>query len=193
MRNKESLILIKALEVAAVKHHNQIRKGTQIPYIVHPMEVALILQENGANYQMIAAGLLHDVLEDGEGELEDNKQLIKNETNEKVLEYVIGLSEELKNRKQRPWEERKQHTIDYLKKPSVPLQIKLIACADKLSNARSMQRDYETHGKKFWDKFNAGYEKQKKYYKALVESLKELHQYDMYKEFKEVVNNLFSK
>lgn len=50
-------LLANALELAAKTHQKYTRKGTDIPYIVHPMEVALILQENNADIEMICSGL----------------------------------------------------------------------------------------------------------------------------------------
>lgn len=54
------MLIHKAIEFAAVKHRNQARKGTDTPYIVHPMEVMYILTENGCDETVVAAGLLHD-------------------------------------------------------------------------------------------------------------------------------------
>ncbi len=179
------------LVIAAKIHKDQRRKGSDVPYIVHPFEVALILQENGADEEMIAAGLLHDVLEDGDLDLEFIKNEIRTKLNDKVLQYVIGASERLENRDSTPWKERKSHTIEYLKDKDTPREIKMIACADKLSNARSLVRDLKTEGDKLWNRFNAGYEMQKKYYEGLVESLKDLEGLKMYEEFKEVVKAIF--
>ena len=53
-----------AIIFATEKHKNQFRKGTQIPYIVHPIEVMQILRENNADENTIIAGLLHDTIED---------------------------------------------------------------------------------------------------------------------------------
>ena len=180
-----------ALIIATKIHKDQTRKGSDIPYIVHPFEVALILQENGADEEMIAAGLLHDVLEDGDLDLEFIKNEIRTKLNDRVLQYVIGASEKLENRKSTPWKDRKKHTIDYLMDENTPKEIKMISCADKLSNARSMVRDLRTEGSKLWNRFNAGYEMQKKYYEGLVESLKDLEGLKMYEEFKEVVKAIF--
>jgi len=180
-----------ALIIAAKIHKDQTRKGTDIPYIVHPFEVALILQENGADEDMIAAGLLHDVLEDGDLDLEFIKNEIRLKLNDRVLQYVIGASEKLENRKSTPWIDRKSHTLDYLKDKNTPREIKMISCADKLSNARSLVRDLKTEGDNLWNRFNAGYEMQKQYYEGLVESLKDLEGLKMYEEFKEVVKAIF--
>lgn len=112
---------------------------------------------------------IHDVLEDGKGSPEENSEEIRKMTNEKVLEYVIGASEKLDNRENTAWKERKQHTIDYLANSETDIKIKLISCADKLSDARSLYRDSKVD-KSLWKRFNANYEDQKWYYDSLVES-----------------------
>ena len=189
----------KALEYAAVYHKEGVRKGSNVPYIVHPFEVALILQENGMEEKIIVAGLLHDTLEDTELTAEQ----LKEEFGEDILQLVLGASEVLEGREETLWEERKKHTIEYLK--TAPIDVKYIVCADKLSNIRSMLADHEKKGEKFWDKFmnsdkkigGSEYsreykrEKQKWYYENLVKNLQELEGLKMYQELKEGVRNLF--
>jgi len=179
------LLLNKAIEMSSRAHYNQKRKCSEIPYIVHPFEVALILQENGGDEQVIIAGILHDTLEDTSIKTDNIKNIFGNE----ILELVLGASEELKDRDTRPWKDRKLHTIEYLK--TAPFKVKLIACADKLSNIRSMIRDYNNSGDELWKKFNAPFPEQSWYYNGLVDSLKELKGYKMYEEFKESVKYLF--
>lgn len=189
----------KALEYAAVYHKEGVRKGSNVPYIVHPFEVALILQENGMEEKIIVAGLLHDTLEDTELTAEQ----LKEEFGEDILQLVLGASEVLEGREETLWEERKKHTIEYLK--TAPIDVKYIVCADKLSNIRSMLADHEKKGEKFWDKFmnsdkkigGSEYsreykrEKQKWYYENLVKNLQELEGLKMYEELKEAVRELF--
>ena len=189
----------KALEYAAVYHKEGVRKGSNVPYIVHPFEVALILQENGMEEKIIVAGLLHDTLEDTELTAEQ----LKEEFGEDILQLVLGASEVLEAREETLWEERKKHTIEYLK--TAPIDVKYIVCADKLSNIRSMLAEYEKKGEKFWDYFMNGdkkiggseysreykREKQKWYYESLVKNLQELEGLKMYEELKEAVRELF--
>lgn len=182
---KFNYLINKAIEEAAKAHRDQYRKVTNIPYIVHPFEVALILQENGASEEIIAAGILHDTLEDTELTKEEIREIF----GEKILELVLGASEELDDRENTPWYNRKLHTIEHL--ANAPMDVKMIACADKLSNIRSMIKGYEDMGDKLWDRFNAPYEKQKWYYQGLIESLKELEEFKMYRQFKEAVSYLF--
>jgi len=184
---EKSKLIIKALEYSAVKHRGYNRKGGDIPYIVHPVEVAMILKENFLTEEVIVAGLLHDLLED----TEVSKEEIREEFGEDILKLVVGASEKLENREDQSWQERKNHTVDFLKNEAC-FKIRVISCADKLSNIKSMIRDLEDEeAKTFWNKFNAGREKQKWYYESLMESLKELEGMKMYEEFKAAVNKLF--
>ncbi len=178
-------IVKKALKLAVTAHEGQKRKGTDTPYIVHPVEVGLILIGSGASEEMVAAGILHDTLED----TEVDEKTIRKEFGEKVLGYVIGASEVLENRENSPWKERKDHTVRFL--ADAKIEIKMISCADKLSNIRSMGRDNPKRKESFWDRFNAGYEDQKWYYNSLVESLSDLEGTAMYEEFKERVSFVF--
>ncbi len=185
MKYPNDFLINKALAMAAKAHEGQHRKKSHTPYIVHPFEVAMILKENGASEDMIIAGLLHDTLEDTDITEDD----IKKEFGNKVLELVLGASEKLENRDNTPWDIRKSHTIEYSKQ--APEKIKLIICADKYSNIKSMIKDYYEIGDKLWDKFNAPYERQRWYYKNLVKSLRDLKDYKVYKDFKQAVYFLF--
>lgn len=181
-------LIIKALEYSAKNHRGYNRKGGDIPYIVHPVEVAMILNDNSLTEEVIVAGLLHDLLED----TQVSKENIREEFGEDILGLVIGASEKLKNRENKSWKKRKEHTIKFIKNDA-DFKIRAIACADKLSNIRSMIRDLEGEDSKtFWNKFNAGKEKQKWYYESLVDSLKELEGIKMYKELTTAVKKLFN-
>lgn len=96
-----------AIIFAALKHQNQKRKETNIPYIVHPMEVMQILTENDCSENVIIAGILHDTLED----TDTKPQEIEAEFGKEVLNLEQTESED----KSKTWKERKQHTIDCLK------------------------------------------------------------------------------
>ena len=63
--------IFQASIMASAAHQGQKRKGTDIPYISHPMSVAIILAENGASTNVVIAGLLHDTVEDGGIRLEE--------------------------------------------------------------------------------------------------------------------------
>lgn len=191
----------KALIISALYHEGGIRKGSGLPYIVHPFEVAMILQENGMSASIITAGLLHDTLEDTE--MTENK--LRELFGEEILKLVLGASEKLEDRDNTLWISRKKHTIEYLK--NAPREVKYIACADKLSNIRSMNSDYSKFGEGLWDKFMEGdkringkeYSREEKrkhqrwYYESLVKSLGKLEGLKMYQELKDTVREFFSR
>lgn len=181
-------ILVKAIETAAKIHEHQKRKSTDIPYIVHPFEIAIILQRNGvADQEILAAGILHDTLEDGDLDTTYLEKVFS----KRVKDLVLGASEELEGRDERPWNIRKSHTIKTIK--TLNTDAKLIVCADKLSNARSIMRAYEEMGDRLWERFNAGFEDQKWYYEGLVDSLGDLATYPMYQELQAVVEEIFHR
>ncbi|MCX6708964.1 MAG: HD domain-containing protein [Candidatus Woesearchaeota archaeon] len=166
-----SQIIRKALLYAYEKHINCKRKGSKIPYIVHPIDVASALLKERANSEvsddLIVAGLLHDVFEDTETSLKE----IENEFGKKVMILVKSVSEpkehkgESESEKRKSWKKRKTHTIKFIKKAN--REVKLLSCADKLSNLRDMINDDFVDGKTLWDKFNASPEKIKWYYQSM--------------------------
>lgn len=175
-----------ALEYAAEFHQGTTRKGGKTPYIVHPFEVAMILKENALTDNVIAAGLLHDLLEDTEITEAD----LEAEFGPDIAQLVVKASERLEGRENRSWKQRKTETVNFLK-IEAKFANKALACADKLSNARSILRDLEKEPQNFWERFSAPKKEQKWYYENLVESLKELEGLKMYAEFKEVVRDIF--
>jgi len=175
-------LIHEAIIFASRKHAKGMRKGTDIPYISHPMEVALILTENGCPENVIVAGILHDTLEDTETNPVEILNLFGNE----ILKIVTAESED----KTKTWKERKQATIDHL--PCSSLDAKLVCCADKLSNLRSMASDKETVGEKLWERFNAPKTDVEWYYKGVAAALPELADYKMYQELTVLINEVFN-
>ena len=181
-------MLHEAIQVAAVAHGDQKRKGSDIPYISHPFMVAMILSQAGFPEDVIVAGVLHDTIEDTDLTLDD----IISRFGERVAGIVQGCSEEDRSL---PWKARKQHTIDYLKTASP--DIRATSCADKLHNARSMAADYREIGESLWDRFNAGRDDQEWYYRGLVAGLcGRLDQEpagSIFHQFKDTVEELFGR
>ena len=179
-------MLHEAIQVAAVAHGDQKRKGTDIPYITHPFMVAMILSQAGYPEDVVVAGVLHDTLEDTDLTVDD----ITSRFGKRVADIVQGCSEVDRTL---PWKARKQHTIDYLKTASV--EVRAASCADKLHNARSMAADYREKGEGLWDRFNASRDEQEWYYRGLVAGLcNRLDQEpagSIFHQFKDTVEELF--
>lgn len=166
----------RARSFAAQAHQGQFRKGTDRPYIVHPIEVAEIVSEMTDDEEIICAAYLHDTVEDCKGV---TKQMLAKDFSERVADIVAGESED----KTKSWIERKTATIEHLKNASP--EVKMICLADKLSNIRDIDRDYHVVGEELWNRFRM---KDKNmigwYYKsirdALEESLGDTKQYQEY-------------
>jgi len=177
--------ITKAIEFSAKAHEGHFRKGSKIPYITHPLEVAKILGEAvnpKENEALICAGLLHDTVEDTDTSLET----IRREFGEKVADLVASDSEN----KGLSWEKRKQNTIDFLKNRATR-EMQMLACADKLANLRSVKADYERIGDDIWDIFVRGKEKQAWYYRGVLEALAPLSDLEMYAELRALIQEVF--
>lgn len=166
--------IVKAFDFAYRAHDGQYRKDKKTPYIVHPMDVASILMKMGASEDVVVAGLLHDVLEDTETSVTEIEELFGKE----VAELVEGVSEPEKYRgearfqeKKMTWKDRKLHTIEKMR--NADYDIKLLSCADKLSNIRDMTSDLMEIGEALWERLNAPREQQAWYYRSLLRAFKD--------------------
>jgi (p)ppGpp synthase/HD superfamily hydrolase len=138
----------KALVYAELKHHNQVRKGGDIPYLGHLLSVAgLAINDGGSEEQAIAA-LLHDCVEDAGGP--STLDEIRKNFGGDVARIVDECSDTDVEPKP-PWRERKAAYIQHL--GEVGVDTLLVSVADKLDNARSMLRDYHEHGPTLWQRF----------------------------------------
>src|SRR5512147_1282403 len=84
-----------ALAFAAKHHDQQVRKGTRLPYLTHPANVALILTRYGQDDETVIAGILHDVIEDTVREAYSREMLvsrIREKFGESVLETVLQVT-----------------------------------------------------------------------------------------------------
>ena len=154
--------LFRAVEFAARAHAGQYRKGTKLPYILHPLRVAQILIEAESSEPLTLAGLLHDTVEDTSataGEIED---LFGAE----VARLVLSVSEPDRSAN---WEVRKQHTIASL--GIAEEDTLLLACADKLDNVRSMSRGLSRVGPQFWGRFHRPRTDQAWYYRSVAAAI----------------------
>ena len=173
-----------AILFATHAHSGTFRKGTNMPYIMHPLEAAVIVSQMTTDEALIAAAVLHDTVEDCEDiSIED----IKHTFGEKVAQLVSAESED----KTKTWQERKSHTLEFLKNEASE-DVKIVTLGDKLSNMRAIARDYKVIGDQLWERFNV---KDKTrigwYYKGLGESLSSMSSYEQYQEYIKLVNEVF--
>jgi (p)ppGpp synthase/HD superfamily hydrolase len=175
-----------ALIFAAQAHRHQVRKATNIPYIVHPVGVMLLLQDAGeADPELLAAALLHDTIEDAGV----SAAALAERFGPRVAAIVEGCSEP--DHQAADWETRKQHTVTYLR--TAPRDVQLVAAADKLHNLRSMRVDQAELGERLWERFNRGRAALEWYYRAIAASLSqgELRDHPLVRQLREAVTEMF--
>ena len=178
-------VLEKALYFATEAHKGSSRKGTNLPYILHPIETLQILSAMNADTNLMAAGLLHDTLEDTEVQLLD----IYDQFGVDVAALVNCHTED----KRKIWYVRKLTTVKVLSEENI--RQKMLCIADKVANLRSLYRDYRNIGDELWERFNAPKEMLAWYYSALNDGLYELQDFpetaDIYWEMTALYKDLF--
>ena len=190
MANKplDTTLLDRAIIFAVRAHAGTERRGKGFPYIVHPMEAVEIVATMTPDQELLAAAVLHDTVEDTDVTIEQ----IRTEFGERVASFVAAESDEPH---QRPdsvenWRDRKQAAINRIARAS--RDAKIVALGDKLSNMRAIARDYALQGDALWDLFHAKDPKDHEWhYRGLADALSELNDTFAYKEFENLINQVF--
>jgi (p)ppGpp synthase/HD superfamily hydrolase len=149
-----------AAAFAADAHKGQLRKGTAIPYITHPLAVA----ENLARFypdatDLIVAGVLHDVVEDTDISIEE----IEARFGAGVARLVAGATKVNGD----SWRQTRQMQIDKLREAE--LDMVRLKAADAQHNAESMRRDLVAHGPALWKRFRGDADDIRWYYQSMLE------------------------
>lgn len=141
-----------AVGIARRAHARQVRKGTDQPYLSHPLAVASLILEHGGSEAEAIAGLLHDTAEDGGGAamLEEISETIGADVAAMVEECSDSLVADADAKA--PWFERKLAYLDGFthKSPGALM----VTAADKCHNIEAIGRDLAAHGEQLWDRFN---------------------------------------
>ena len=165
MANKplDTRLLDRAIVYAVRAHAGTERRGKGFPYIVHPLEAVEIVATMTADQELLAAAALHDTVEDTDVTIEQ----IRAEFGDRVASFVAAESDEPH---QRPdsvenWRARKQAAI---------------------------ARDYAVQGDALWNLFHAKDRKDHEWhYRGLADALNELRDTFAYKEFEQLINQVF--
>jgi (p)ppGpp synthase/HD superfamily hydrolase len=158
--------LAQALALALRAHEGQVRKGTRIPYIAHPLGVVSIALDLGATEDQAIAALLHDVLEDGGPQYEP---LIQAQFGNEVLALVRACTDGIPDGmgEKAEWGERKRAYLAHL--AQAPAAVLLVSGSDKLHNARAIVSDLISTGPEVFKRFKAGREGTLWYYRAMAD------------------------
>jgi (p)ppGpp synthase/HD superfamily hydrolase len=177
-----SKLVHEAAEFAAKKHEGQFRKHPEgTPYFSHLACVALLLQKAGYDDEVVAAGFLHDALEDTEYTAD---QMIS-QFGKRVTELVLAVSE---RKDVNPWEERKRLYREQISLADVDAVA--LACADHLHNTKSMTLTVAA-GINIESLFKIGIKERFEHERALVSIFNEkLDGSEIAQEFESSVNDL---
>ena len=180
-------VLDKAIFFAVKAHEGQMRKDGS-SYILHPLEVAVIAGTMTNDTDVLAAAVLHDTVEDTDTTADD----ILNSFGPRVAELVAHETEDKRPEMKASdsWKIRKEESLAVLKDSDV--NSKILWVSDKLSNMRSLVRDYDTMGEKVFERFNEKDPKEQRWYhETVLEYTKELAEYSAYKEYKSLFDKVF--
>lgn len=184
----DTALLDKAIIFAVNAHHNTERRGKGFPYIVHPMEAVEIVSTITSDQELLAAAALHDTIEDTEVTVED----IRREFGDRIADLVHAESDQFTEgvSEEDSWHDRKQAAIDRL--AAAPMDAKIVAMGDKLSNMRAIWRDYQVIGNELWNIFHVKDKASHEWhYRGLAASLSDLSDTFAYREFVRLIDEVF--
>ena len=190
MKNKslDTKLLDRAIEFAVHAHAGIERRGKGFPYIVHPMEAVEIVATMTSDQELLAAAVLHDVVEDTDITIDQ----IRREFGERIASIVAVESDNCDTtvRPSTTWHDKKQAAITRLSR--APYDAKMVALGDKLSNMRAIARDYAVQGDALWSLFRTNDPHEHAWhYQGLARALSDLHDTPAYQEFSHLVDQVF--
>jgi len=183
-------LIEEAIIYATVMHQGIVRKFKKNPYILHPLEVAQILSTMTDDQEIISAGILHDIVEDTDGTLAEIERRFG-----KRVAFLVESESESKypnQEKHSTWKWRKEESLAVLKNTN-DLGVKMLWLADKLSNIRSLARNYAEEGNEIWQSLNQrDPEMQCWYYRTVAETLElSLNKTGAFKEYIYLINYIW--
>jgi hypothetical protein len=139
-------LIREALDFMYRAHRDQLRKGDDLPYVDHPIEVAELVQRAGLDETVVAAALLHDVVEDTDVTIDE----IRDRFGAEVARLVAALTDDrtIENYLERKVEHRNRVA-------GAGAAAAAIYAADKLANLRSLRAAYAVQGEAVEKRFNA--------------------------------------
>lgn len=180
-------LLDRAILFATRAHAGTERRGKGFPYIIHPLEAMAIVATMTPDQELLAAAVLHDVVEDTDYTVED----IRAGFGDRIAEIVAAESDsQIGGDPCGNWHYRKALALEHLAAAS--RDIKMVALGDKLSNMRAIARDFSEQGDAFWQLFHAKDPAEHAWrYRALAEALSELSDTFAYQEFIRLIDQVF--
>ena len=184
-------LVSEAIVFAAKAHDGMRRKKSEAPYILHPMEAAVIVGTMTDDQHLIAAAALHDVVEDTGVTIEE----IEEKFGKRVRELVQAETED--KREELPpsatWRIRKEESLEELKNAE-DIAVLMVWLGDKLANMRAIYRDFKVEGNAMWQRFNQKDPAQQAwYYRSIVTLTQRLDYTSAWLEYKTLTELVFGK
>ena len=184
-------LVSEAIVFAVAAHDGMRRKKSDTPYILHPMEAAVIVSTMTDDQNLIAAAALHDVVEDANISIEE----IEEKFGKRVRELVSSETED--KRADLPpsdtWRIRKEESLAVLKNTN-DIGVLILWLGDKLANMRSIYRDFKVEGVAMWQRFNQkDVNEQAWYYRSIVKLTERLSDTSAWLEYKTLTELVFGK
>ena len=184
-------LVSEAIAFAVKAHDGMRRKKSDAPYILHPMEAAVIVGTMTCDQNLIAAAALHDTVEDADITIEE----IEKRFGQRVRELVASETED--KRADRPpaetWRIRKEESLDILKNTD-DIGVLMVWLGDKLANMRAIYRDFKVEGHAMWQRFNQkDPAAQAWYYRSIVELTERISDHSAWLEYKTLTELVFGK
>lgn len=184
--------LVSEAIIFAVKAHDGMRrKKSEAPYILHPMEAAVIVGTMSDDQNLIAAAALHDVVEDAGVTIEE----IEKRFGSRVRELVASETED--KRADLPptdtWRIRKEESLTVLKNTE-DMGVLMVWMGDKLANMRAIYHTWKVEGDAMWEKFNQKNESEQAwYYRSILRLTERLSDTSAWLEYKALTEFVFGK
>lgn len=184
-------LVSEAIAFAVKAHDGMRRKKKDAPYILHPMEAAVIVGTMTDDQHLIAAAALHDVVEDAGitiGEIEQRfgkrvRELVESETEDKRADLPPEST----------WRIRKEESLAVLRDTD-DMGVLMVWLGDKLANMRSVYRDFKVEGVAMWQRFNQkDPNEQAWYYRSIVKLTERLSDTSAWLEYKTLTELVFGK
>ena len=184
-------LVSEAIAFAVKAHDGMRRKKSDAPYILHPMEAAVIVGTMTDDQNLIAAAALHDVVEDADitiNEIEERfgkrvRELVESETEDKRVTLPPSDT----------WRIRKEESLAVLKNTD-DIGVLMVWLGDKLANMRAIYRDFKVEGVQMWQRFNQkDVSEQAWYYRSIVELSARLSDTSTWIKYKTLTELVFGK
>ncbi len=180
-----------AIEFAAKAHDGMKRKKDKTPYILHPLEAAVIVGTMTDDCDVISAAILHDVVEDTDITIEEIEELFGSRVRALVESETEDKRAELPP--ESTWRIRKEESLEELAACG-DRDVLILWLGDKLSNMRSFYRIWKTEGDSMWQSFNQKDPLQQKwYYTRIAELTSPLKEFTAWQEYNELLKIVFGK